>query len=329
MERNTNIFIGAIAILVAILVPLTIFFLFFNPPIEIEEETLLVFSGDGVDGEYRISSVDELNIPEYGPFVNLNVTYNTSYPAVTWAEVSGVSLWKVINASGMLIDGIDTSYYEVSLIGSDGYTRTLDLDLIEKYPNDIFIIYGGNDFDPVNDGPLRSAMSNNVTEFEAQSRYWVSNLINITINQKYLLVFSGDGLDEEYKVSSISELNITEFGPFVNLNVTYNTTIAITWAEVSGVSLWKVINASKMLIDGIDTSYYEVSLIASDGYTRTLDLDLIESYPDDIFIIYGGNDFDPVNDGPFRSAMSNNVTEFEAQSRYWVRNLERITIEYV
>lgn len=184
MEKKKLYSIAAVVIVAAILVPSIIVAVVLLTPAAVDpcagEEDILLFTGNGLKNNYTYSVCD-LQKSTYQQYTNVNLSYTTKVET-TYAIVSGVSLWDFINKNHILKTGIDSDTTNVTFAAS-GYTITLNLTTVQTYPADIIIVYGGDDFDPIVDGPLRSAVSNNVLGLPTRtSKYWVSNLENITIS---------------------------------------------------------------------------------------------------------------------------------------------------
>ncbi|TXT54719.1 MAG: hypothetical protein BAJALOKI2v1_740022 [Promethearchaeota archaeon] len=144
------------------------------------EEAVLKISGDGVKEETDLSLCN-LQQNKYDHVENKEFDWRNNANFTGADQFTGVVIWDLLK--GLVND--DAENLEAEVIASDGYSRSLDLSLFESGAEDVILAYGGEDFDSEEDGNLRLVIDLSLyDEGEANTKYWVSNIVEINISVK-------------------------------------------------------------------------------------------------------------------------------------------------
>jgi hypothetical protein len=142
------------------------------------EETVLTISGDGVSQETELS-LCHLKQNKYDHVTNREYDWRNRADSTGTDKFTGVVLWDVLK--GLIND--EATNLEIELIASDGFSRTLNLSIVQTGAEDVILAYGGEDFDAEEDGNLRFVADLSLfEEGEANTRYWVSKIVEINIS---------------------------------------------------------------------------------------------------------------------------------------------------
>jgi len=140
---------------------------------------VLTVKGTGVTETTQYSLMD-LRSAKYEQVTNVEFDWLNRVGTTGTSTYSGVVLSSFLENSGILPS--DTSGLEVTIIAADGFSRSLSYDEIKEAGSQIILAYGGADFDPEKDGPLRLIVSQAFFgEDQANTPYWVGNIVEIEI----------------------------------------------------------------------------------------------------------------------------------------------------
>jgi hypothetical protein len=287
------------------------------------EEVAMTIWGSGTTDNLSLTMSD-LQSSKYQQFENQfyarSPTKNGTY--------SGVSIRDILEKESLLNGGA----VNFTFIAGDGYdsaehagyylniTKLMNAD----YAACIFA-YGGTDFDPLDDGPIRSIINMTVYPGANLGPYWNRNCTEMQIIGEPFITIWGSGTTGSLSLT-MSELQSSKYQQFVNQFYERSPTKNGTY---SGVSIRDILEKESLLIGGA----VNYTFIAADGYNSAdhagyyLNItELMNAGYDECIFAYGGTDFNPLNDGPFRSIINMTVHSGDIPGSYWNRNCVEMQI---
>ena len=323
MKKSAQIGIAILIIaLIGIGVGIGAFFVLNRPPSQ-EEDVVLTIKGSGTTNDLTLT-MSELKSSKYRQFENQfyarSIDRNATY--------SGVSIRDILEKESLLtVDAI--SYTFIAAGGYDsavqaGYFLNITKLMNADYAECIFA-YGGTDFIPEEDGLVRSIVNMTVYPDLSLGKFWNKNCTEMQIIAEPYIIIGGSGTTGSLALT-MSQLQSTKYQQFTNQFYARSSTKNGTY---SGVSIRDILEKETLLTGGA----VNYTFIAADGYDSAdhagayLNITKLMNagYAECIFA-YGGTDFDPEDDGPFRSIINMTVQTGINLGPYWNRNCTEMQI---
>jgi hypothetical protein len=290
---------------------------------QIIAKPVLTIGGSGTTVSLSLSMA-QLQSSKYQQFTNLfyarSSTKNGTY--------SGVSIRDILEKESLLTD--DAINY--TFIAADGYNSVdhagayLNITkLINAGYDECIFAYGGTDFNPLDDGPIRSIINMTVQSNINLGPYWNRNCTEMQIIGKPVLTIDGSGTTGSLSFT-MTQLQSNKYQQFTNLFYARSPTKNGTY---SGVSIRDILEKETLLAGGA----VNYTFIAIDGYNSAdhaggyLNITkLMNAGYDECIFAYGGTDFNPLDDGPLRSIINMTVQSDINLGPYWNRNCVEMQI---
>ena len=143
-----------------------------------DDDIVITITGPGVNQDLELS-LNNLKSDSYLQISNQIFSIENAFGSQFEITYSGVSLWSVLEISGILKGSATTFRF----IGYDGYQSEHPLSLtIAQTSSSLIILAYAEDGHPLfNDGPIRSVINQSAIPSEISSHYWVQNLARVYI----------------------------------------------------------------------------------------------------------------------------------------------------
>jgi hypothetical protein len=322
MKKSAQIgIIDLIIVLVGAGIGIGVYFVMNQPPSQ-EEDVVLTIKGSGTTNDFTLT-MSELKSSKYRQFTNLfyarSIDRNATY--------SGVSIRDILEKESLLTgDALNFTF-----IAADGYDSAVAAgyffninDLINADYDECIFAYGGTDFIPEVDGLIRSIVNITVFPDENLGKFWNKNCTEMQIiagvePEDVVMTIWGSGTTSALSLT-MSDLQSSEYQQFTNQFYARSIDRNGTY---SGVSIRDILEKESLLTGGA----VNYTFIAADGYNSVEHAEgylnitklMNAGYAECIFA-YGGTDFDPLDDGPFRSIINMTVQSDINLGPYWNRN---------
>ena len=324
MKKSTQI--GLIVIIIALIgtgIGIGVFFAM-NPPSppSQDDDVVLTIKGSGITADFTLT-MSELQSSEYQQFENLfyarSVDRNATY--------SGVSIRDILEKESLLTeDAINYTFIATDGWNSAvaaGYFLTID-DLMAADYDECIFAYGGTDFDPEEDGLIRSVINMTVYPELEVGKFWSKNCTEMKIIGEPYMTLWGSGTTDSL-ILTMSELQSSKYQQFVNQFYARSIDRNGTY---SGVSIRDILE-KESLLNGGAVNY---TFIAADGWDSSdsagyyLNItELMNADYDECIFAYGGTDFDP-EDGPIRTIINMTVHPGIEVGKFWSKNCTEMKI---
>jgi CRISPR/Cas system CMR-associated protein Cmr3 (group 5 of RAMP superfamily) len=287
------------------------------------EDVVMTISGNGTTDSLYLT-MTQLQSSKYLQFENLFYARSSSKNGT----YSGVSIRDILEKESILTGGA----VNYTFIAADGYDSADHAGVylnITKLMNagyaECIFAYGGTDFVPEDDGPIRSIINMTVQSGINLGPYWNRNCTQMQIIGEPFITIGGSGTTGSLSLT-MTQLLSSKYLQYVNQFYARSSSKNGTY---SGVSIRDILEKESLLIGGA----INYTFIAADGYDSAdhagayLNITKLMNagYGECIFA-YGGTDFVLEDDGPFRSIVNMTVQTGINLGPYWNRNCTQMQI---
>ncbi|TFG24433.1 MAG: hypothetical protein EU533_02145, partial [Promethearchaeota archaeon] len=328
MKKSTQI--GLAVVIIALIgtgIGLGVFFAM-NPPPSQEEDIVMTIKGSGTTSDCTLT-MTELQSSKYQQFENQfyarSIDRNATYSGVSIRDILEKELLlteEAINYTFIAADGWNSAVIA-------GYFLNVN-DLMAADYDECIFAYGGMDFDPEEDGLVRSIINMTVYPELEVGKFWNKNCTEMQIiagpePEEIAMTIWGSGTTGSFSLT-MSELQSSEYQQFENQFYARSIDRNATY---SGVSIRDILE-KESLLNGGAVNY---TFIAADGWDSSdsagyyLNItELMNADYNECIFAYGGTDFDPEEDGPIRAIINMTVHPGVEVGKFWNKNSTEMQI---